>query len=124
MIGNKVLIRESAHWTARTLSVVSTLMLLLFLFGEPFPVTKIRPVEWLGLALFPGGIVLGFGVAWWREGLGGMITIGSLLIFYLVFVLLPSGSFSKGGWFFVFAIPGFLFLISWSLRRSQKVMTA
>jgi hypothetical protein len=124
MIGNKVLIRESAHWTARALSVVSTLMLLLFLFGEPFPVTKIRASEWLGLALFPGGIVLGFVVAWWREGLGGIITIGSLLIFYLVFVLLPSGSFSKGGWFFVFAIPGFLFLISWSLRRSQKVMTA
>jgi hypothetical protein len=99
--------------------VFSTAVLILFLLGEPFPVAKVTAVEWLGLLLFPVGVVIGFTVAWWREGLGGSITIGSLLAFYVVFTLLMHEPLSDGGWFIVFALPAFLFLIA-SLMTSPK----
>jgi hypothetical protein len=95
----------------------------MFVVGEPFPVEKITATQLLGLILFPVGLVIGFAVAWWREGLGGSITIGSLLAFYAVFTLLMHEPLSDGGWFLVFAIPAFLFLLSALLRRSRRLVT-
>jgi hypothetical protein len=115
---------DVVRWTARTLSILSTFVLSLFVFGEPFPVAKIRAVEWLGLMLFPVGVVVGFVVAWWKEGLGGAITIASLLAFYLVFGFLLTGDLNMGWGFFVLASPGFLFLISWFISRSHRTITA
>ena len=92
------------RWTARILSLVSIAVLLLFLFGEPFPAAKLSAREWTGLLFFPFGIMLGFVVAWWKEGVGAAITIVSLVAFYLVYGLLLNG---KVGWFFiVFCLSG------------------
>ena len=106
------------RWTARGLSVLTTLVLLLFLFGEPFPAAKLTAREWTGLLFFPFGIMLGFAVAWWKEAVGAAITILSLAAFYLVYGLLLNG---KVGWLFiVFAVPGFLFMISAMLSRRHQ----
>jgi hypothetical protein len=111
-------------WTARGLSLCSAFVLLLFVFGESeaFPVREIRAVEWLGLILFPVGVVVGFVVGWWKEGLGGGISVGSLLAFYFVFVFLMNEKLTDGLWFLVFAFPGFLFLISWLVSRSRRAV--
>jgi hypothetical protein len=103
------------RWAARLLSVLSTGVLLLFLFGEPFPVGQITSKEWIGLALFPLGIVIGFAVAWPRERLGWVITITSLLVFCFLFV----NDFSKSWAFLIFAFPGFLFLMSGFFDRRR-----
>jgi len=108
------------HWSARILSLASTAMLLMFLFGEPFEPSKITGRQWLAFVFFPLGIVVGFVVAWWKEGLGGSITIASLLIFYLIFVLLLRGSLARGLWFLVFAVPGVLFLVSYAIPRARR----
>lgn len=108
------------RWTARALSLVSTAMLLLFLFGEPFELARISGRELLALCFFPLGIIVGFAVAWWREGLGGAITMASLLIFYAIFVFVNHDSLARGGWFLVFAIPGPLFLAAYALSRSPQ----
>ena len=108
------------RWSARLLSIASTVLLLMFLFGEKFEVSKVAASQWLGLIFFPLGVIVGFVVAWWKEGLGGAITIASLLTFYLIFVLLLKGSLSQGVWFLVFAAPGFLFLISFAISRSLR----
>ena len=121
MLDRNSLIQGIVLWSARITSVISTLILSLFVFGEPFPVTKITGAQWVGLLLFPPGVVIGFAVAWWREGLGGLITLGSLLAFYLVFLSLMNGGLSNAGWFLVFAFPGFLFLLSALGRRSQRL---
>jgi hypothetical protein len=122
MLFDRRRVGQVVHWTARAISLFSMFVLLLFIFGEgePFQVTKIRAVEWLGLMLFPVGVVVGFVVAWWREGLGGGITVTSLLAFYLVFEFLLNGKLTQGVWFFVFAFPGFLFLISWFISRPRR----
>ena len=63
MLDHPLVIREVVRWLARGLSVSSTAVLVLFVFGEPFPIGKIRAVEWLGLSLFPMGVIVGFIVA-------------------------------------------------------------
>jgi hypothetical protein len=95
-------------------------MLLLFVFGGRENL-KVSGRQWLAFVFFPLGIVVGFVVAWWKEGLGGGITIASLLIFYLIFVWLLEGSLARGAWFLVFAIPGFLFLAADAISRTLRL---
>jgi hypothetical protein len=123
MLDRTLLLQGIIRWTARALSLLSTFMLVLFVVGEPFLVTKITAVEWLGLTLFPVGVVIGFAVAWWRERVGSIITLGSLVAFYLVFVFVMNERLTEGVWFLVFAFPAFLFLLSALLRRSQRMVT-
>jgi hypothetical protein len=112
------------RWSARLLSIASTALLLLFVFGEKFEVSKVTGRQWLAFVFFPLGIVVGFAVAWWKEGLGGGITLVSLLIFYLIFVLLLGGNIARGAWFLVFALPGFLFLAAYAVTRARRLPEA
>ena len=117
MFSQRLNLERVIRWIARILSLFNTVVLLFFVFGEPFPVFRLRAAEWLGLALFPVGVVVGFVIAWWKEGLGGLITIGSLLAFYLVFGFLLNGNLKQGLGFIFFAFPGLLFLLTWWLAR-------
>lgn len=102
------------HLVARILSIVSIGTILLFMIGENFGMTRIAPKEWLGLLFFPFGVAAGMLIGWWRAILGGVISVGSLVMFYFVFVWLFNESFWQSATliFFIFTIPGFLFLIN------------
>jgi hypothetical protein len=82
-------------------------------FGEGFDPAKVKPIEWLMLIFGPFGFVLGMIVGWWKEGLGGAITIVSFFIAMLV------GDYSASGarYMAVCAAPGFLFLFAWLLTK-------
>ena len=104
------------RWVARVWSIATIVLVLLFLFGEPF---NPRGAEWLGLLLFPLGVCAGMVVAWWSEGLGGAITVVSLAAFYGLHFA-TAGRF-PGGWaFLAFAAPGFLFVLSWLAWRGTS----
>lgn len=112
-------------WVARIWSLVSLGFVLLFLFGEGLNGHGGGPTqgEWIGLALWPGGVVLGLGIAWFRAKLGGVIAIASLLAFYL-WSLWDRGRFPGGPYFVLVAAPGILFLLSsfsTRLRPQQKM---
>lgn len=115
------LVRGLIRWMARVLSIVSTALLLLFLLGsgEQFDLSKITAKEWLGLLFFPFGVIIGFAIAWWKEGFGGSLAILSLLAFYVVYGWLVRGSF-LGWWFLVFGFPGLLFLASYALSKYTR----
>lgn len=51
-------------------------------------------------------------------GLGGGITIGSLLSFYAAHLLLSS-ELPKGSFFVIFSSPGIVFLINWLLSHRK-----
>jgi hypothetical protein len=70
------------QWLARALSVVSALALLLFVVGEGVNPAELRSREWVLMIFFPLGVIAGMAVAWRREGLGGAITVVSLISFY------------------------------------------
>jgi hypothetical protein len=72
--------------------------------------------EWLGFLFFPFGISVGMILAWRVEGLGGLVTIASLGVFYLL-RFAATGVFPQGWAWLVFAAPGFLFMLAWLLSR-------
>ena len=104
---------------ARLGSIASIVLLFMLFIGEGFDPSGITRNEWIGLLFFPTGVVLGMAIAWWKEGLGAAITVGSLAAFYLVWGWLMRNHI--GGWAFVtFASPGFLFLLHWLLRGNKE----
>ena len=102
------------EWIARAASVASITLLVMIFLGEAFNPSDISPQEWAGLMFFPIGVVAGMLIAWRNEAMGGFVTVGSLLGFYVVYGYLLRNHI--GGWFFLaFAAPGFLFLFHWFL---------
>ena len=94
---------------ARISSIASITYLILLFLGEALHPSEISLREWAGLLFFPIGVMVGLMVAWWKEGLGALIALGSLAVFYLVYGFLMSNHI--GGWAFVaFSSPALLFL--------------
>ena len=110
-------------WIARILSLISLGVVLLFIVGEGFNPMTLKPTEWLGFLFFPIGISVGMILAWWKKGIGGSITVGSLIMFYVVHVA-TSGKFPQGWAWLVFAFPGFLFLLNWYQKRRERITAA
>lgn len=101
--------------TARLWSLASILLVLAFIVGERSLPSNTD--EWLGFLFFPFGICAGMVVAWWKERLGGLITVASFALFYIV-QFMTAGAFPRGWAWLVFAAPGFLFLAA-SYRRAE-----
>ena len=106
------------RWSARVWSGASTLLLLAFAFGgrEHLHFTAGEAIVFL---TFPVGIIVGFAIAWWRDLAGGLITIGSLALFYLL-MLTHAGRW-PGPYFLLFAAPGFLHVASSFLAARRGV---
>jgi hypothetical protein len=94
------------RWIARVWGLASTLLLLAFAFGGREHL-RFTLNEGIAFLFFPIGLILGLGVVWWREGLGGLISIVSLALFYL-FMFAVAGKLPAGPYFLLFAAPGFL----------------
>ncbi len=103
------------RWTARAWAVATIVVVLLLSVGEGLH--PAGAAEWVGLLLYPGGVCLGMLLAWWREGLGGGITVASLVAFYVLHTA-SAGSLPRGWAWLALAVPGFLFL--WCWQRSRK----
>jgi len=107
------------EWLARIASLASIALLGALFMGEAFHPSQIAAREWVGLLFFPGGVMVGMVLAWWKEGVGAAVTVGSLVAFYLIYGYLFRNHL--GGWAFVtFAAPGFLFLLHWLLVHNVR----
>ena len=96
------------RWIARLWSIASILIILLLCVGEGIHYTG--PMQWLGFLFYPVGISVGMILAWRREGLGAGITIGCLIVFYVIHYA-TAGIFPRGWGWLTLAAPGFLFLL-------------
>jgi len=117
----RVAVSVIVRWVARILSIVCVALLLLFLVGEGdfSQPLRLSGGEIVQMLFFPLGIVVGMTAAWWRETLGAAITVGSLVLFYLLNILFGH-RIPDGPWFFAFASPGFLFgLARWLAPRRR-----
>lgn len=115
------------RWLARAWSIASIGFVLLMFVGsalaEGFNPAQFAFRDVVGLFFFPFGVCLGMIVAWRWEGLGGAITVGSLLAFYAA-LRVTSGRFPGGPWFALVAAPGLLFLVCWLLSRGMREAAA
>lgn len=107
------------RWLARVTSLVSAGLLLLFIIGGDSGPNPITAREWIGLLFFPFGVVVGMVVAWRREVLGSLVSIGSLSSFYIVYGLVLANRLPRGGYFALFTAPAFLFLVSGLVSRNN-----
>ncbi len=105
---------------ARAWSILSIVIVLMTVIGHILSPEEVLPTpgEWVGILFFPFGVLLGLILSWKWEGLGAMITIGSLIGIYIT-ILIIRGNLPRGPFFVLFAAPGFFFLISWLLSRNQ-----
>jgi CheY-like chemotaxis protein len=95
---------------ARVGSIASIILLLMLFAGEGLHPSELPRNEWIGLLFFPLGVMIGMVIAWWKEGVGAVVTMGCLLGFYLVWGYLLRNHIG-GCAFVVFASPSFLFHI-------------
>lgn len=110
-------------WLARGWAALSIGLVVAFLVGEGFHPSRLQAREWLGLIFFPVGICVGMIVARRRELKGGLITVGSLAVFYAVHFV-TAGVFPRGWAFLVFAAPGFLFVLARAFQDGAHVKEA
>jgi hypothetical protein len=104
------------RWIARIWSILVIAVLLIMFLGEGISLSEITPGDWLILLFFPFGILVGMILAWWKEGLGGLIILIGLLGFIIFGNLAPDAYLPS----LIFAGPGFLFLLTWFLSRRTK----
>ena len=105
------------RWAARISSIPVILVFVLMFFGEGFDPARVKPFEWFMLLFGPFGFVLGLILGWWKDGLGGAITILS----FFVAMLIGDYNASGAGIMMVCAGPEFLFLLAWILSKATKV---
>ena len=110
------------RWVARIWSIATIALVLAFIFGERGKGPG--PRDLVLFLFFPVGICVGMVLAWWKERAGGIITVASLAVFYVLQYAM-AGRFTKGPWFLAFAAPGFLFLLaSWARMRPTRPVEA
>ena len=117
--------RGIVRWAARLTGAGSLAFLSLFvgahIFGDnPGPAPT--PAEWCLLVFFPGGVMIGLGLALFRSRAGAIVALGSLGCFYLVH-LFERGSFPAGSIFFLIVSPAVLSLFSGLLDRHSTSNT-
>lgn len=109
----------AARWAGRTLGLVSLGVVGMFVAAEPPWPWLLSPLEGTLLLCFPVGVAVGLVLEWWREGLGGLVTVLGVLGFYLVHRV-GAGGWPRGPWFLIFASPSAFFLASWALRARRR----
>lgn len=106
-------------WTARILSLFCISLILLFAFGESGSGNPPGFREIIGLLLFPTGVVLGLIIAFKKTTLGGLISVFSLLLFYL-WHYITTYSFPTGAAFIAFTAPAVIFLAASFIELRQR----
>ena len=115
---------QSIRWIARIWGSISLAFLVFFvgahliasLTGDGEPLGKFNSEsEMISFAFFPVSLIIGLGIAWKWEGLGGLITIAGIIGFHvmrpdLIFNVMIDG----------LAAPGLFYIIYWFLTRSWK----
>jgi hypothetical protein len=107
---------------ARIWSILSIAFFLVMLVGEvlfPHADATFSTRDLIAFQFFPIGTFVGMLIAWRRELIGGSVTIGSMLAFYL-WLRLMDGQFPRGPLFLLIIAPGLLFLLVWAMERQEE----
>jgi len=110
------------RWIARIWSLlVFAVALLIVVTPDPYATEPVPLEDWFMLGLW-GMAVLGLLIAWRWELVGGSITMATMVIREIAWLIL------KGDWLLNFLLiwlfvvpPAILFLVAWGLERRQQL---
>lgn len=105
---------------AGTSGVVCLALIILFFIGEDFVFGYMSGREWIGFLFFPIGVFIGLVLSFREELMGGVLTISSILGFYLIYGLLLNSTIHQGWAFLPFLLPGLLFVVYGLLKPSRR----
>jgi hypothetical protein len=115
---------NALRWVARILGSILVVFTLLIFVGEsmekgpnPQPVSPVIVVIFIIWGIALAGLV----VAFWKEGTGGLISIVSFILVYIVNLFNKEASM-RGNLFPLiafFSIPAILYLIYWKLNNDD-----
>ncbi len=108
------------RWIARIWSLLSLGFVLMIFVGEAIAADAgpgFTGRDLILMSFFPVGVLAGLILGWWKEGLGGGLTLASLIAFYLALWLM-DGRWPGGPYFALVAAPGLLFLVCRLRSRS------
>ncbi len=103
------------RWIARVLASLMAAFIAFMFVGNAVtdgigPLFKLTFRETLMMAAFVA-VFVGLILGWKREKLGGWLIVGGMGLFY-IFDVVFSGTFPRGFFFPLIALPGVLFLIA------------
>lgn len=106
------------RWLARILSVLLLAFIGMFVVGEAHcdMIGVLRGTHGMCLA-FPLGLCVGLFIAWWWELTGSLVSLMSLVVYYVGEFLQAGRPFRGIGTLLILAAPALLFLASWAWWR-------
>jgi hypothetical protein len=75
-----------------------------------FDFSEVYTSKGLLFLYFPYGVVIGMIISWWYEGVGGSVTLLSLIALYIVGYIY-NAEFPSGLTYYILSSPGFLFIL-------------
>ena len=110
------------RWIARIWSYIVVAFIVLFVGAHFFEsgsgIGSMALEDAIAFTFFPIGLTVGLIIAWWKEGLGGIIATGSIIAFHLA-MLFFGGNPDFVLFIELLAVPGPLFIICWLLSRKK-----
>lgn len=110
------------RWIARIWSYIVVAFIVLFVGAHFFEsgsgIGSMALEDAIAFTFFPIGLTVGLIIAWWKEGLGGIIATGSIIGFHLT-MLFVHGKPDFVLFIELLAVPGPLFIICWLLSRKK-----
>lgn len=111
------------RWITRIWSYIVVTFIVLFVGAHFFEsgsgIGSMGIEDGIAFTFFPIGLTVGLIIAWWKEGLGGIIATGSIIAFHLA-MLFFGGNPDFVLFIELLAVPGPLFIICWLLSRKKK----
>ncbi len=108
------------RWTARILALLIIIFILFMFIGESIGSSSrkvnLSARDFLLLSLF-GITLIGLGIGFWREGLGGLISLVSTLSHIIFLSINGVGNLF---YFYVFLVPSILYLMYWYFNKTIK----
>ncbi len=108
------------RWTARILALLIIILILVMLIGESIGSSShkinLSSRDFLLLSLW-GITLIGLGIGFWREGLGGLISLVSTLSHIIILSSEGVGNLKS---FYIFLVPSILYLMYWYFNKTIK----
>ena len=115
---------KSIRWTARISGTLLVLFCLVFFIrsiveglSKPASSSVLEPYNMVLFALWGVGLA-SYILAWWKEGLGGIVSFICLTLFNILAAFNPVEGSSYTPILLLFIVPSLLYLVYWRLNTN------